>query len=238
MRKPRKYYPEGMGFKEYERIYLNSITSTFSKRTTKFCEYYFRALKGAKRVLIVADDGTELSFSIEGREPVLSDGRYTEEKLEKGDVILNIPDGEVFVAPTEGSANGRIRFDYISLSGFGVLEDFWIEFRRGRIFKFWGRSDDVRKFRNYLKTHTGNKDRIAELGIGTNPAARFLNETIVDEKIFGSIHIAIGDNRSFPGGKNAASNHQDMIKMMRGYGGKIYVDGRLIMDDGMPVRSP
>lgn len=236
VKKPRKYYPTGMTQKEYEKIYINSIKQTFSKKVANLCEYYFKALNKKSRVHVTANDGTDLRFSIENRMPALADGRFTEEKIKQGDVILNIPDGEVFIAPVENSAYGKIKFDYISLAGFGVLRDFWLEFKRGRIVNFWGTKKDVLRFEKYLETHTGDKDRIAELGIGTNPAARFVNETIVDEKILGSIHIAIGDNRAFSGGKNTASNHQDMIKMMKGCDGRIYVDNELIMKDGMPAK--
>ncbi len=234
VKKPGKYYPPGMTHERYEKIYLDSIKQTFSKKVETLCNYYFNALNNKNVVHIVADDGTDLSFSIKRRVPMIADGRFTPEKIARGDVILNIPDGEVFIAPVENSADGVIKFDYISLPGFGILRDFWLEFKNGRVVNFWGSKKDTLRFEKFLDTNTGDKDKIAELGIGTNPAAAFVGETIVDEKILGSVHIAIGDNQAFHG-KNRASSHQDMIKLMKGCNGNMYVDDKLVMRNGMPV---
>jgi leucyl aminopeptidase (aminopeptidase T) len=220
--------------KKYRKVYLDAIRTTFSPKVKKLCEFYKNALTNGNEVRITAKDGTDLTFKIKGRKILVADGMMSEEDLKMKDVGLNIPDGEVYVAPLEHSANGFIVFDFVAIHGFGLVKNLEVKFKNGKV--IWFNSPQKKIFKKFLDANTGEKDRIAEFGIGTNPAAQFIGETIVDEKIFGSIHIAIGNNAGGAyGGKNKASSHQDMIKIMRGKQGRIYVDGELIMDDGLPV---
>jgi len=83
--------------------------------------------------------------------------------------------------------------------------------------------------------NTGDKDRIAELGIGCNPGAKYTGGSIiVAEKIFGTIHIAIGSNTGSYHGINRASSHLDMIKNMKQ--GELHADGKPVMKNGLPAR--
>lgn len=223
--------------KTYEKVYIESIKETYSKRTRKLCRYYHNALKGGDRIHITAGDGTDLTFSIKGRPALIDDGAIDDEDMRRGDVGLNIPSGEAFLAPLEHSANGRIFFDFVNIPGFGHIKGgLWITFRNGKVVKYEAKSrKGNRIFRKFLDSNTGEKDRIAELGIGTNRAARFIGTIIVDEKIYGTIHIAIGNNTGAYHGKNRASSHLDMIKQMKGRNGNFTVDGKLVMKNGEPV---
>lgn len=217
----------------YRKIFLDSVKETFSPRVKKLCRYYKKTLENGDEVRIKANDGTDFAFRIKGRPVLVADGIMDEKDIKNGDVGLNIPDGEVFLAPLEDSANGTIVFDYVNTHGFGLVKKLRIKFKDGKVVSF--SSPHKRFFKKFLDSNTGEKDRIAELGIGTNPSARFIGETIVDEKIFGSIHIAIGSNTGAYHGKNKASSHLDMIKIMKGKKGNLYVDGKLVMKNGMPV---
>jgi aminopeptidase len=220
----------------YEKVYMDSITDTFKPYLKQLCGYYKKALENKKIIRITANDGTDLTFSIKGRPILVADGIIDDADMENGDIGLNIPDGEVFLAPLETTANGKILFDYIRIHGFGLVRDLWVVFKNGKATEFYSENKKyAEKFRRFLDSNTGEKDRIAELGIGTNRAARFIGTTIVDEKIFGTIHIAIGNNTGAYHGKNRASSHLDMIKVMKGKGGNMRADGKLIMKDGMPV---
>ncbi|MEM7821344.1 MAG: aminopeptidase [Candidatus Aenigmatarchaeota archaeon] len=216
----------------YRKIFYSSLKQTFSKETRELCRYYAKSLENGDDVTIIANDGTNLKFSIKGRPILIADGMIDEEDMKRGEVGLNLPDGEVFVAPIENSANGFIIFDWVCIHGFGLIKNLKVKFEKGKI--VWFDCPKKKTFQKFLDVNTGEKDRIAELGIGVNKAAAFTGETIVDEKIFGTIHIAIGENRGPYHGKNKASSHQDMIKVMKGKG-NLYVDGRIVMKDGFPA---
>lgn len=222
--------------KEYRKIFFDSIKETFKPSVKKICDHYRKLLKNVDKIRITANDGTDFTLSIKGRKIKVADGIMSEEDVTNGDNGLNIPDGEVYFAPVETSGNGYIKFDYTTIHGFGFIKDLELKFIKGKVVWYNAPGDGKKIFKKFLDTNTGEKDRLAEFAIGTNPKSRFIGETIVDEKIFGSIHIAIGNN-SGPGfgGKNKASSHQDMIKIMKGRQGNIYADGKLIMRDGMPV---
>lgn len=220
---------------EYRKIFLSSIEESFKPATKKIIDYYYKALTGKSTIRITADDGTDLTFSIKGRPLLYDDGILNEEKVKKGDVGLNVPAGELFLAPLEYSANGVITFTYVTLHGYGLAKNLKLTFKDGKVVKWESDKKSCSLFKKFLDSNTGEKDRIAELGIGTNKGAKFVGETIIDEKIFGSIHIAIGNNTGAYHGKNKASSHEDMIKIMHGHNGNVYADGKLVMKNGLPL---
>jgi aminopeptidase len=220
----------------FRRVFFDSIRETFSGELQRLCLTYRKALEGKREIRITCDDGTDLRFSIKGRPILVDDGVISDEDLKRGDVGVNIPAGEVFVAPIESSAEGEIIFDNVAIPCFGKVKGLKLEFRKGRIARFWTESGaDV--FRKFLDANTGDKDRIAEFGIGTNRMARYTGGSIIiDEKIFGTVHIAIGNNRGAYHGKNRASVHLDMIKDMRN--GEVQVDGKAVIVKGRPAEMP
>jgi len=108
-----------------------------------------------------------------------------------------------------------------------------LEFKDGKVVRYSAEKGEE-NFTKFLDANTGEKDRIAELGIGCNSGAEYTGGSIiVDEKIFRTIHIAIGNNTGAYHGKNKASSHLDMIKSM--VHGQLFVDGELIMERGEPI---
>ena len=224
----------GCSIKRFRGIFFNSIQKTFERKLLRLCKFYHDALVGKNKVQIVADDGTDLSFQIKGRPVLVDDGVISREDLERGDVGVNIPAGEVFVAPLETSADGEILFERVAIPGFGKLEGLKLKFRRGKVVGYEA-ARGRENFIKFLAANTGEKDRIGEFGIGTNPGAAYTGGSIIiDEKIFGTAHIAIGNNRGAYHGKNRASSHLDLIKDMRR--GQVFVDDKLIMNKGKPVQ--
>lgn len=224
----------GLPVSTFRRIFFNSIKMSFSKELMDLCNYYKSALLGKDRVRITSDD-TDLTFSIKGRPVIVDDGIISKEDMDAGDTGLNIPAGEVFVAPLENSAEGQIRFPVVVIPGFGRVEGLNLTFSKGKVVDY-AAEKGKEKFRRFLDANTGEKDRIAELGIGTNPGAEFTNGSIiVDEKIYRTIHIAIGNNTGSYHGTNKASSHLDMIKDMSK--GSLIIDGKKVMENGEPVRK-
>ncbi len=160
-------------------------------------------LSGAKKVEITAPNGTHISLSVEGREFIADTGLLHNE----GD-FGNLPAGEVFVAPVEGSANGKLVIDYGPEEG-KLSSSVIVYIENGNAVRVEGRG----RIKDLLESKFEEDERcrnVAELGIGTNPGATHVENILEAEKILGTIHIAFGDNSSF-GGKVKAPFHQDFV---------------------------
>jgi aminopeptidase len=170
-------------------------------------------LSQASEIHIEAE-GTDLTLSVAGRSWVNSDGHR------------NMPSGEVFTGPVETSAEGRIRFDVPSSPRGVEVAGIELEFREGRVVSAHAdRGDEV--LQAMLDTDDGARV-LGELGIGTNRGVdRPIGSILVDEKMGGTVHLALG--RSYPetGGTNESAVHWDMICDLR-RGGRITADGEPI----------
>ncbi len=185
-------------------------------------EKLYEALREAKEVHVLSDKGTNLTLRIDGRPLHRDTGIYHN----PGD-FGNLPAGEIYVAPLEGTANGTIVFDG-SIASVGLLkEPVKITVKDGYAVEISG-GEEAEKFRKILEK-VGKKEayNIAELGIGCNPAAKVVGNILEDEKIYGTVHIALGDNSTF-GGTVVAGIHLDGIIMKP----TLIVDGKKIIENG------
>ncbi len=224
----------GISQDRFREIFINSIRMSFKEEMLDLCNFYSKALRGADRIRIVSED-TDLSFSIRGRPVIVDDAIISDDDIVNGDVGLNIPSGEVFVAPLETSADGYISFPIVVVPGFGKVVNLRINFQGGKVTSFEAEEGEGR-LKAFFDSNTGDIDRIAELGIGCNPGAEFTNGCIiVDEKIYKTIHLAVGNNTGSYHGTNKASAHLDMIKPMER--GILYVDGKVVIENGVPVKE-
>jgi aminopeptidase len=217
-------------YSTFKRVVFESIKESFSPTLRKIVDYYTKELSN-KRIRITADDGTDLTMKC--RKMMRDMGCLDlQDPRDKG---LNLPTGESFVAPVEGQTNGKIFFKRISPHGYGTIDDIWLEFKDGRLVKYKTSPKGMKIFKRLLDENTGNKLVAGELGIGCNRKARSCNGfIIVDEKIFGTIHVALGENVGY-GGKNTSSLHFDMVKDMRTCNGRIWAGKKLVMDKGLPT---
>jgi aminopeptidase len=177
-------------------------------------------LAGASELRIEAE-GTDLRLGVAGRTWVNSDGRR------------NMPSGEVFTGPIEDSAEGRIRFTIPSSPRGVAVEGIELEFREGQVVS--ARADRGEAYlRETLATDPG-ASRLGEIGIGTNGGIdRPVGAILFDEKIGGTVHLAVG--RSYPetGGTNESAVHWDMICDLRD-GGRLSADGHPVVEYGATV---
>ena len=168
--------------------------------------------------LRIEAEGTDLTLSVRGRTWINSDGKR------------NMPSGEVFTGPVETSAEGRVRFTVPSSPRGVEVADIELEFREGRVV-----SARAGRGEAYLKATLATDDgasRLGEIGIGTNFGIdRAVGAILFDEKIGGTVHLAVG--RSYPesGGTNESAVHWDMICDLR-RGGRLSADGEVIQADG------
>ena len=172
----------------------------------------------AERVRIVGD-GTDLTLSIRGRDGVVSAG------------FRNMPDGEVFYCPVEDSAEGVISFsEYPAVYLGNDVERARLVFREGRVVESSANGGEE-FLEQVLRTDDGSS-RLGELGLGCNPGiTRFTRNVLFDEKIAGTVHLALGGSYTYAGGRNESAVHWDMVKDLR-RGGELWADDELVQRDG------
>jgi aminopeptidase len=166
----------------------------------------------------IEGEGTDLILEVGGRTFVAASGKE------------NFPDGEIFTGPHEDKTRGHISFSYPAIYGGVSVEGVRLEFENGKVVD--ARAD---KNEDYLikKLDTDPGSRVlGELGIGTNYGIKeFSGEILMDEKIGGTVHLAVGASYPETGGTNKSAVHWDMVCDLR-RGGRITVEGDVLMEDG------
>jgi aminopeptidase len=159
-------------------------------------------LNKAVEVEIGTPNGSKISFSVRGRKALADTGILTERGA-----FGNLPAGEVFLAPVEGSANGRLVLGWAPTRELASPVSLVI--KGGLVEEVIGEELFAEKLRKRLSERGQNRN-IAEFGIGTNNRAKRPDNILEAEKIMGTIHIALGDNSTF-GGKVKTPMHQDFV---------------------------
>ena len=184
------------------------------REVKRLTEIMSKKLENAKKVRITSDNGTDFSANVEGREWVKDDGMIHE----KGS-FHNLPAGETAVAPLEGTSQGTIVIDKMAFYGEGIR--YTIE--NGFVEKIQG-SERLEKEVNKVGRLARN---IAEIGIGTNPKARIIGNILEDEKVFGTVHIAVGNSLSLHGKVDVPLHIDGIIPEPT-----LEVDGEVLIKDG------
>ncbi|MCI0709480.1 MAG: aminopeptidase [Chloroflexi bacterium] len=182
-------------------------------RQTRYAEW----LNGKKRVE-VRGPGIDLSFDVAGRSWVSCHGE------------MNFPDGEIFTGPVEPSVNGRVEFNFPAFHMGREVQNAAFTFKDGKIVEASAsKGEDV--LLSQLDVDEGAR-YLGEFAVGTNRYIQnMIGSTLFDEKIGGTIHMAIGHSLPDTGGENVSAIHWDMVHNMR-EGGQILVDGELIYQNG------
>jgi aminopeptidase len=177
-------------------------------------------LDEAEEVRIVGDE-TDLRLSVAGRRAGVDAGTG------------NMPGGEFFVCPLETSAEGTIAFtEFPAMRGGREIRGIRLRFSEGRVVDASADSEEDFLIET-LDTDEGAR-RIGELGIGCNPGIdRYMRNVYFDEKMNGTIHLALGDGE-FLGGANVSAIHWDIVKDLR-FGGRIELDGKVVQENGIWV---
>lgn len=205
-----------MSLEEFEDFAYQAMLYDYKKLLKKERKYAALMQRGDK-VRIVGEN-TDLSFSIKGKKWITSYGER------------NIPDGEIFSEPRKYSVNGYIAYTYPTIMDGKEIDGIRLEFKNGKVVKATAeKNEDFLK--KMLKADKG-ASYLGEFGIGMNyNIKRFIKQILFDEKIGGTIHLALGRAYKLTGGENKSSVHWDMIKDLR-KGGSIYLDGRVVYKKG------
>jgi aminopeptidase len=187
------------------------------KRISRKQQHLVDWLNKARRIHVVGPD-TDLKLEVAGRKWINCDGRQ------------NFPDGEIFTGPIEDSLNGHIRYTYPACHFGREVEDVRLQFKDGKVVKATAAKNEDFLLK-MLKTDEGAR-YVGEFAFGTNPGIqRFTKNTLFDEKIGGTIHLALGAGLPETGSKNKSAIHWDMVCDLR-KGGEVRVDRTLFLKDG------
>jgi aminopeptidase len=182
-----------------------------------------RELETFRELRIVGPD-TDLRLGVEGRGWIGADGK------------LNMPDGEVFTSPLETETEGEIRFSFPALFHGRSVEDVRLRFEGGRVV-----AAEAKTGNDYLQSLLDMDDGsriLGELAFGLNyEIDRFTRDILFDEKIGGTVHLALGASFKKVGGENDSGLHWDMICDLREEG-EVYADGELVWKAGHFLHEP
>jgi leucyl aminopeptidase (aminopeptidase T) len=196
---------------------LSADYNKISERSKKLA----RALQGAKTAKVTTPLGTDITMSVETRKWEIDDGLY----LNPGN-FGNLPAGEVYIAPLEEKANGVIIVDG-AMAGIGIMKkSLRLVIKNGYATEITG-DEKAEKLKKMIEPFGKPATNLAELGIGTNDKAIICGSVLEDEKVLGTVHMAIGDNKSM-GGNVSVPSHLDGILSKP----TLQVDGKIIMEEG------
>ena len=204
-----------MSFVDYENFVFSACLQDWKvlgKKIDRVLSYF----KKGKKVHLLGEN-VDLKMEIHGKLA----------KADKGEE--NMPGGEIFMAPVRESLEGWIKFDYPSIRDGKEVTDIKLVFKDGKVSEFSAsKNEDFLK--KMLETDE-NSSYVGELGIGMNPKVnRFTGDLLFDEKIGGTIHLALGMAYKDNGGGNDSAIHWDIVKDMKK--AKIILDGKIIQNKG------
>jgi aminopeptidase len=209
----------GMSLAEFENFLYGACLLDWDaerERMRRFAERF----DGAEEVRLVAGD-TDLRLSIAGRRMEIDAGS------------ANMPGGEFFTSPVEESADGAIVFgEFPAVYTGREVQGIRLRFDGGKVVDASAEVNE--EFLVELLDRDEGARRLGELGIGCNPGiTRHMKNTLFDEKIDGTVHLALGNGLPEVGGTNQSQIHWDIVKDMRREGSRIELDGQVVQEDGV-----
>ncbi len=205
---------------ETEKLFFDACLQDYAAMQARMAQAK-QYLDAVSQIRLIGPQ-VDLKMGVRGRRWCICAGQY------------NIPDGELFVAPHENETEGEIRFDFPTLRQGKMVEGVYLQFRRGRVVAC--RADKNEAFlRASIRTDAG-ASRLGEFAFGLNYGLKtYLNNVLFDEKIGGTIHLALGS--AYPahedgGGSNQSAIHWDMVKDMRPKECQVIADGKVIFRAG------
>ena len=212
-----------MSLAEYEDFYYGACFVDMPDPVAewkKFAEKHKELVKwmDGRNEIHLEGEGTDLILEVGGRTWLPADGKE------------NFPDGEIFTGPHETKTRGHITYTYPAIYDGVAVEGIRLEFEGGRVVDATARRNEDFLIKK-LDTDPGARV-LGEIGIGTNFGIKnFTGEILLDEKIGGTVHLAVGASYPESGGTNESAVHWDMVCDLR-TGGRISVDGDVLIEEG------
>jgi leucyl aminopeptidase (aminopeptidase T) len=197
---------------------MNADYNAIARRTVVLCTM----MEQTSVIRVTSPAGTDITLPIKGRSAHASSGLFRV-KGQSG----NLPTGEAYLAPLEHQSNGRFVVDGSMASVGIVTTPITITVKDGYATEITGGSE-ADQLKKLLEPHGKDAYNVAEFGIGTNDKAIITGKIIEDEKVLGTIHIALGDNKSMGGTVRVASHLDGLVKSPT-----VWFDDKMIMKDGL-----
>lgn len=205
-----------MDLVEYENFVYSACLQDW-KKLGKQIDKVLSVFKKGKRAQLIGE-GVDLKFLIQGGKAVADKGEE------------NMPGGEIFMAPVRESLNGWIRFDYPAIRDGKEVDEICLKFENGKVVEAKAKKNE--EFLKEMLATDENASYVGEFGIGMNPKInKFTKNLLFDEKIGGTIHLALGMAYKENGGGNDSAIHWDIVKDM--HKAKIVLDEKIIQENGI-----
>ncbi|MEA3248463.1 MAG: aminopeptidase [Nanoarchaeota archaeon] len=204
-----------MDLTDYENFVYDACLQDWKKIGKRINKILKKFQKGNSVCLI--GDGVDLKFDIHG------------EKAKSDLDGENIPMGEIFMAPVRKSIDGWIKFDYPAIKSSKEVTDIFLKFKEGKVIEATASKNE--DFLKKMLNTDENASYVGEFGIGMNPKiTKFTKNLLFDEKIGGTIHLALGRAYKENGGGNDSAIHWDIVKDISK--AKIILDGKIVQKNG------
>jgi aminopeptidase len=204
-----------MSLSEYENFVYSACLQDWKKLGPRL-DKISKTFERGKKVHLVGEN-VDLKFSIAGKNSVADKGEE------------NMPGGEIFMAPVRESLNGWIKFEYPAIRAGKEVIDVFLKFINGKVVE--SKATKNEDFLKAMLNTDGNSSYVGEFGIGCNPKVnKFTKDLLFDEKIGGTIHLALGAAYKQNGGGNDSAIHWDIVKDM--HRAKIVLDGKVVQENG------
>jgi len=200
---------------EYEKFVYGACIQDWTKLSKQMNKIKSKFKKNSNVHLL--GKGINLTFKVHGDKAVVDDGKE------------NLPGGEIFMAPLRESLNGHIKFDFPAVNSGKEVTDIELTFKNGKVIE--SKASKNEDFLKEMLNTDENASYVGEFGIGFNPKiTKFTKNLLFDEKIGGTIHLALGMAYKENGGGNESAIHWDIVKDMSQ--AKMIVDGKIIQENG------
>ncbi len=221
----------GMDFPAYEKIIMEGINADYPSISAQGNKLQ-KMVKNAKQIRITSPAGTDFTFSLApSREVYVDDGIVTEERAKSklfAQRIASLPGGNVFFAPLETSANGKVVVPKMECR-YAPMNNVNFEFKNGMMQNFKAGTNGE-CFQERMKTRTGQKDMFGAIWLGINPSLKIVEDGSAHFRPFnaaGMVYVGIGDNRLYGGSNNSTAGYAFPVT-----NATVTIDGKIIIKDG------
>ena len=218
----------GFNYERWKRM-MQAATAVDYPKLAKTGKALMDSLRDARSLTVTGPEGTNISFDVSGRRWRLSDGVIDEEDMKNENFDDQIPAGELYVAPLEDNARGKVTFNTGTPTMGTNVTGLHLSFEDGKVTRFSGDRSTASLKRNW-ESGTGDKDRIGYFGIGFNPRAE--TGYTVNNVANGAVSIGIGANESIGGKNKPGFFHSGTLT-----GATVVADGKTILNKGRFVRA-